>query len=70
MNDSKKNHLDTTELTHIWTNRVWQHAQDLHKNKPDQIPTLRKGRGHSLLLTNNVFITDNFWERENLFSTR
>jgi hypothetical protein len=39
--------LNRTE-THMSSQRLWQHAQDLHRFKPDEIPELRRGSRHGV----------------------
>ena len=42
----------------------------LHRSKPDQVPALRRGRGHDIPpLTKKLFATDSCWERDHSFSS-
>jgi hypothetical protein len=35
---------------HMNSQRLWQHAQDLHRVKPDRVPEQRGGSGHEISL--------------------
>lgn len=35
---------------HMNSQRLWQHAQGLHRFKPEGVPALRRGHGHGFLL--------------------
>lgn len=36
--------------SHINSERLWKDAQDLHRFKPDKIPTLKRGNEHNVPL--------------------
>lgn len=56
---------DTAWHLYTWTKWLWQHAQDLHKPKPDTIPTCPEGRHEVPLLDEKILSTDNCLGREN-----
>lgn len=66
MESSRQNRTDT----HTNSERLWQHAQNLHRFKPDKILSLRRGGRYKTLPTNRkVFEIITCWGRENHFSS-
>jgi hypothetical protein len=53
----------TIGLITVWTYRDWQHTQDLHRFKPDNIPTpilTRRRELEAIYLTKKLFSTDTY----------
>lgn len=56
-------------LMYPWAHCLWQHAQDPHRLKPDEVPALRGGNGHRVPTpVKKLFATDTHWQWENQFS--
>lgn len=56
------------KLTHILTERLWQHAQSLNSFKPDEIPVLRRESGQGITpLTMKLSVTDTCLQSKNQF---
>lgn len=53
---------------HMNSGRLWEHTQDLHKFKPENLPAQRKGRRHKCPpLTRKLFVMDSCREKETIF---
>lgn len=60
--------LDTTELMNMWIHRNWQHAQGLHRAKPDGIPMLTEVDTRPPALAQKLSPIDNLlWSKTCLF---
>ena len=55
---------------HMSSQRLWQHAQSLHRSKPDGVPALRwRSTLRLTLLTKKLSVVVTNWQSENKFAS-